>query len=286
MTKKPFVGQSTLANSLLGLIHTDVYGSLNTQARGRYSYFITFIDDHSWYGYVYLMKYKFEALGRFKEYRLEVKNQTGQKIKAIQFNGGREYLNSEFVDYQNENGIRSQWTLLGTLQLNDGNVLETVAKLLNIAPSKMIPQIQYEIWHGKLASYKYLKVTTVISTTESEYVAASQAANEAVWMKNYIQELGVMPSIAEPVVIFSDNNGAIAQSKEPRSHHRSKHILRCYHFMKEMVSRGDIQMDRISSVENIPDPLTKLVSHIAHPQHLDKIGLRLISREWFPASMQ
>ncbi|KAL0294444.1 UNVERIFIED_CONTAM: hypothetical protein Sradi_6887100 [Sesamum radiatum] len=52
-------------------------------------------------------------------------------------------------------------------------------------------------------------------------------------MKNYIQELGVVPSIAEPVVIFCDNNGAIAQAKEPRSHHRSKHILRRYHLLRE-----------------------------------------------------
>ncbi|KAL0420373.1 UNVERIFIED_CONTAM: hypothetical protein Slati_3060200 [Sesamum latifolium] len=53
-------------------------------------------------------------------------------------------------------------------------------------------------------------------------------------MKNYIQELGVVPSIAEPVVIFCDNNGAIAQAKESRSHHRSKYILRRYHLLREM----------------------------------------------------
>ncbi|KAL0439896.1 UNVERIFIED_CONTAM: hypothetical protein Slati_2472600 [Sesamum latifolium] len=69
MTKKPFVGQSAIANSLLDLVHTDVCGPLNTSARG-YSYFITFTDDHSWYGYIYLMRYKSEAFGRFKEYRL------------------------------------------------------------------------------------------------------------------------------------------------------------------------------------------------------------------------
>ncbi|KAL0455143.1 UNVERIFIED_CONTAM: hypothetical protein Slati_0853500 [Sesamum latifolium] len=65
----------------------------------------------------------------------------------------------------------------------------------------------------------------------------------AVWMKSYIQELDVVPSIAEPVVIFCDNNGAISQAKKPRSHHRSKHILRRYHLLREMVSRGDCRMD-------------------------------------------
>ncbi|KAL0307532.1 UNVERIFIED_CONTAM: hypothetical protein Scaly_2980700 [Sesamum calycinum] len=47
MTRKPFVGQSTLANGLLDLIHTDIYGQLNTQARGGFSYFITSTNDHS-----------------------------------------------------------------------------------------------------------------------------------------------------------------------------------------------------------------------------------------------
>ncbi|KAL0293088.1 UNVERIFIED_CONTAM: hypothetical protein Scaly_2578300 [Sesamum calycinum] len=74
MTRMPFVGQSTLANGLLDLIHIDVCGSLNTQARGGLSYFITFIDDHSRYGYVYLMRFKSEAFVRFKEFRLEVEN--------------------------------------------------------------------------------------------------------------------------------------------------------------------------------------------------------------------
>ncbi|KAL0430660.1 UNVERIFIED_CONTAM: Retrovirus-related Pol polyprotein from transposon RE2 [Sesamum radiatum] len=93
-------------------------------------------------------------------------------------------------------------------------------------------------------------------------------------MKNYIQELGVVPSIAEPVVIFCDNNGAIAQAKEPRYHHRSKHILRRDHLLREMVSRGDCMMDRISSAENTADPLTKPMLQVAHTQHLDKMDLR------------
>ncbi|KAL0437816.1 UNVERIFIED_CONTAM: Retrovirus-related Pol polyprotein from transposon TNT 1-94 [Sesamum radiatum] len=93
--------------------------------------------------------------------------------------------------------------------------------------------------NGGVVAWKSSKQdTTADSTTEAEYIAASEAAKEAVWMKNYIQELGVVPSIAEPVVIFCDNNGPIAQAKEPRSHHRSKHILRRYRLLREMVGRG------------------------------------------------
>ncbi|KAL0329156.1 UNVERIFIED_CONTAM: Retrovirus-related Pol polyprotein from transposon TNT 1-94 [Sesamum radiatum] len=112
------------------------------------------------------------------------------------------------------------------------------------------------------------------STTEAEYLTASKVAKEVVWMKNYIQELGVVPSITELVVIFCNNNRAIAQAKEPRSHHRLKNILRRYHLLREMVSRGDVRMDRVSSTENTADLLTKSMSQIAHTRHLDKMRLR------------
>ncbi|KAL0449131.1 UNVERIFIED_CONTAM: Retrovirus-related Pol polyprotein from transposon TNT 1-94 [Sesamum latifolium] len=122
--------------------------------------------------------------------------------------------------------------------------------------------------NGGVVAWKSSKQdTTADSTTEAEYIVASEAVKEAVWMKNYIQ-------IAGPVVIFYDYNGAISRAKEPRSHHRSKHIHRCYHPLREMVSRGDCRMDRVSSAENTADPLTKLMSQVAHTQHLDKMGLR------------
>ncbi|KAL0405841.1 UNVERIFIED_CONTAM: hypothetical protein Slati_3898000 [Sesamum latifolium] len=70
--------------------------------------------------------------------------------------------------------------------------------------------------NGGVVGWKsFSQDTTSDSTTEAEYIAALEAAKEAVWMKNYIQELGVVPNIAEPVVIFCDNNGAIAQAREP-----------------------------------------------------------------------
>ena len=56
------------------------------------------------------------------------------------------------------------------------------------------------------------------STTESEYVAAAEATKEGVWLRKFLQELEVVPSSLEAVEIYCDNNGVIAQAKEPRSH--------------------------------------------------------------------
>ncbi|XP_017970356.1 PREDICTED: uncharacterized protein LOC108660625 [Theobroma cacao] len=71
MTKTPFTGKAEKVGVLIGLIHLDVCGPLKTPARGGYSYFITFIDDHSRFGYVYLIKYKFETFEKFKEFKAE-----------------------------------------------------------------------------------------------------------------------------------------------------------------------------------------------------------------------
>ena len=66
--------KSRKAQELLELVHTDVYGPMLAQAKGGYEYFITFTDDYSRYGYVYLMRRKSEAFEKFKEFRAEVEN--------------------------------------------------------------------------------------------------------------------------------------------------------------------------------------------------------------------
>ena len=77
--------------------------------------------------------------------------------------------------------------------------------------------------NGAAISWKSSKQGTVAdSTTEAEYIALSDAAKEAVWIKKFVTKLGVVPSIVNPVELYCDNTGAVAQAKEPRSHQRSK----------------------------------------------------------------
>ena len=73
------------------------------------------------------------------------------------------------------------------------------------------------------------------SIYEAEYVAASDAAKVAVWIKKFFNDLGVVPSINGLVVLYSDNTGAIAQAKEPRSHHKTKHVLRHNLLVREII---------------------------------------------------
>ncbi|KAM2519435.1 hypothetical protein TB1_000069 [Malus domestica] len=88
MTKSPFTGKGERATEILGLIHTDVCGPMSTTSRGGFSYYITFTDDHSRFGYVYFMKYKSESFERFKEFKNEVEKQTRKQIKILRSDRG------------------------------------------------------------------------------------------------------------------------------------------------------------------------------------------------------
>ena len=117
------------------------------------------------------------------------------------------------------------------------------------------------------------------SVCEVEYIAASDAAKEAVWLQKFIIELGVVPSINGPVLLYCDSSSAIAQVKEPKSHHRTKHILCRYHLVREIVNRGDIKLQKINEKENLADPFTKTLRIKEFDDFKWKMGIRYCS-EW------
>ncbi|KAK1665989.1 hypothetical protein QYE76_054148 [Lolium multiflorum] len=88
------------------------------------------------------------------------------------------------------------------------------------------------VLNGAAVSWSSSKQCTVAkSSTESEYIAASEASS--VWMKRFIIELGVVPSALDPLVIYCDNMGAIANAQEPRSHKKLQHIKLRFHSIRE-----------------------------------------------------
>ncbi|KAL4361053.1 hypothetical protein GQ457_04G019690 [Hibiscus cannabinus] len=129
--------------------------------------------------------------------------------------------------------------------------------------------------NGGAVSWKSSKQDTVAdSTTEAEYIAASEAAKEA-----FITSLGVIPSIVDVVDLYCDNNGAIVQANEPRSHQRSKHILRRFHLIREIIDRGDVEICKVHTDDNIADPLTKPLAQQKHDRHTESLGIRYVS-DW------
>ena len=109
---------------------------------------------------------------------------------------------------------------------------------------------------------------------EAEYVAACEAAKEVVWLRQFLIDLEMVPSANMQITIYCDNSGAVANSREPRSHKKGKHIERNYHLLREIMHRGDVTITKIASVENLADPFTKALPQKSFDGHQKNIGMR------------
>ena len=65
----------------------------------------------------------------------------------------------------------------------------------------------------------------------------------------------MLPEIKNGITMYCDNTGAIAQSKEPRSHQKSKHVLRRFHIIREIVERKKVIIEKIPTKDNLADSL-------------------------------
>jgi hypothetical protein len=109
------------------------------------------------------------------------------------------------------------------------------------------------------------------SSCEAEYMASAAAAAQAVWLQKLLEEVVGIP--AKPTIILMDNMAAIALAKNPVHHDRSKHIVVKYHFTRECVERGDIELVQIGTDEQLADTFTKALSRLHFQEIRRKIGV-------------
>ena len=68
-------------------------------------------------------------------------------------------------------------------------------------------------------------------------MATSETAKEAIWLRKFLMKLGVIAKVVDPMILYCDNSGAVAQAKELRNHRKGKHIEIKYHLVREIVQR-------------------------------------------------
>ena len=93
-------------------------------------------------------------------------------------------------------------------------------------------------------------------------------------MKKFISELDVVSEIEQLVPLYCDNTEAVAQPKEPRSHHKSKHILRRFYLIRKIVERRNVIMERVNTKNIIVDPFNKTLSLHQFDRHFDCMGIK------------
>ena len=110
---------------------------------------------------------------------------------------------------------------------------------------------------GNCVSWKsQLQSVVALSSTEAEYIAATEAAKEAMWIKGLLMELKLMQ---QEVVIYSDSQSAIHLCKNPVFHERSKHIQVKYHFIRDMVAQKVFKLEKVPTELNLSDMGTKVL---------------------------
>ncbi len=109
---------------------------------------------------------------------------------------------------------------------------------------------------GAAISWRSHKQTCVaLSTAESEYIALSAAAQEAVWLQRLSSDISGENS--REIMILEDNQSAICLAKNQRAHGRTKHIDIKYHFVRDMVDSGKIKLKYCRSEDMVADVFTK-----------------------------
>ncbi|GKC33748.1 retrovirus-related pol polyprotein from transposon TNT 1-94 [Tanacetum coccineum] len=124
---------ATRSSDLLEIIHTDIYGPFDTSSFTREKYYITFIDDFSRYGYVYLLHEKSQSINALEVFVNEVKRQLDRKVKIIRSNRGSEYCRK-----YNETG--------------------QCAGLFAKVPSKSVPKTHFDLWTRRKPSLGHVYV--------------------------------------------------------------------------------------------------------------------------------
>ena len=106
-----------------------------------------------------------------------------------------------------------------------------------------------------VVSWSSKKQSTVAKSTEAEYVALSQAAQEAIWLCRLLCDFGCKAN--GPTLINEDNQGAIEIARNPKFCNRTKHIDTTFHFICETTVSKEIKMEYCSTHDMIADFMTK-----------------------------
>jgi hypothetical protein len=110
--------------------------------------------------------------------------------------------------------------------------------------------------HGGAVSWTTKRQEIIsLSTTESEYIAATYAAKEALWLRSLISQL--FDTTLDATTLFSDNQSAIALTKDHQYHARTKHIDVRFHFIRWIVENGSLRLIYCPTEDMVADTLTK-----------------------------
>jgi len=115
--------------------------------------------------------------------------------------------------------------------------------------------------------------TVATSTMDAEYTAGAETAKEAIWIRNFINDLRIPGVHIDSVPLYMDNNSALKLTRNPEFHSRSKHIDVKHHFIREKVEGEVINTQRVDTKDNLADVFTKALLRPTHESLTTRLNL-------------
>ena len=127
---------------------------------------------------------------------------------------------------------------------------------------------------GAVAWQSRLQRCVALSTTEAEFIAITEACKELIWLKKFLQELGF---VQDKYLLFCDSQGAIHLGKNSTFHSRSKHIDVRYHWIRDALDAGLLELAKVHTDDNGADMMTKALPRSKFETCCEIVGLAVTS---------
>lgn len=129
---------------------------------------------------------------------------------------------------------------------------------------------------GVICAQSKRQTVVALSTLEAEYYGMAKAAMEAAWLRQFFKEISYTNDDAKKVRIYGDNQGSLSLVENPELHGKTKHILVKYHYTRQQLQAGLIDMWYVKSADMKADGLTKPLSRVKHAEFVSQLNLQPI----------
>ncbi|GJW99039.1 hypothetical protein Tco_0180847 [Tanacetum coccineum] len=164
-----------------------------------------------------------------------------------------------------QNPAKLQWTASGDIKRDLRVSCYTDAGYLTDADDLKSQTGYVFVLNGGVVDWKSTKQSIfATSSAKAEYIAASDASKEAVWVRKFIAGLGVVPTIKEPIKMYCHITGAITIANESGITKGARHYRAKVHYLCEVIEYGDVKLEKVHTDDNLADPFTKA---LAFPKH-------------------
>nr|GEY61691.1 Pol polyprotein [Tanacetum cinerariifolium] len=236
---------------------------------------------HSKFCYVYLINTKDEALNMFKTYKAEVENQLDKKIKIL----SKRAMNGQLSQDETDNNSKVPQENIKPRRSKRAKVTKDfgpdyMTYIMNEEPQKYkaaIESSESPYWKEAIQNDMLIMGTNmdVITQTKKmlhssfdmkdmgeadvilEFVALDKAAEEAEWLRSFLEGIPLWPKPVTAMCIHRDSMAALTRAKNQIYNGKSRHIRRHHNMINDLLRNGIISIDYVKSKENIADPLSK-----------------------------